>query len=188
MKNTKSILIIISCLLLASGVSGQAVNPNVSYYTIAKVIEGDGFKYRCDIDESERVTLYNANDKFTYTRLVNKDGSPIEAGARDGSIDLIEEETWSRSRSLGIVDSAFPARERAWVKGELLLVTMIIDSSTGKVIEVNFEFLKNTPFQQVPLSVFRKIELDLKREIWFNMTPAGKKLNYCMLFWVHEFK
>ncbi|MDR2129623.1 MAG: DUF5043 domain-containing protein [Odoribacteraceae bacterium] len=183
----KTILSVISCLLLAGSTGAQTINPNISYYTTTRVIEGNGYTYQCDIDEADRITLYNANNKFVYVKWGNKDGSPMEAGVSNGSIETTENDTWSRSKSKSIVDNAFSAEEKAWVKGQAIIVIMIIDSETGKVIEVNFEFLKNTPYQQIPLAVFRKIELELKREIWFKVTPAGKKLNYCMAFWLHEF-
>ena len=37
------------------------------------------------------------------------------------------------------------------------------DSDTGKVIEVDFDFLSTEPFATIPISVYRKIELELKK-------------------------
>ncbi|GHT30604.1 hypothetical protein FACS189432_09670 [Bacteroidia bacterium] len=57
---------------------------------------------------------------------------------------------------------------------------------TEKVIEVNFNFHKTDKYATIPVSVYRKIETELKANIWVTPTAEGKKLNYLMLGWRHE--
>ena len=68
------------------------------------------------------------------------------------------------------------------------MVSMYIDSTTGKVIEVDFKFINKQGFGTIPLSVYRKIETDLKRQIWFTPTAEGKKMNFLMRGWMHKVK
>ena len=63
---------------------------------------------------------------------------------------------------------------------------MYIDSSTGKVIEVDFDFLSIDPFATIPISVYRKIEVELKQNIWFIPTAEGKRMNYLVRMWNQE--
>ena len=65
-------------------------------------------------------------------------------------------------------------------------VRMIVNTSTGKVDEVFFRFMYNDPFITVPVSTFRKLELELKEKIWFTITPAGKKLKFIQRGWMQE--
>ena len=184
----KRIFLIAICLLITGSLRAQTFNKNASYYTTKSTIQGAGFKYRCDIYEGYFVTLHDVNSKFTYAKWGKKDGTNMELGVSRGTIPTIEDDTWTCSKALSIVDNTFSFAEKEWVKGKMLSVTMIIDSSTGNVIEVNFEFSRNSPFQQIPPTTFYKIEQQLKKEIWFTITPKGKELTYCMTHWMHKFK
>ncbi|MDR0565976.1 MAG: DUF5043 domain-containing protein [Prevotellaceae bacterium] len=174
------------CLTLFSGVARpQAFNQNVSYYTSTKTIAGNGYTYKCDIDSyGDRVTLYNINNQLTYTKWTYKNGE-----IPPYMIDDVLEETWTRPHSFSIVNNAFSAAEKTWIRatGHLFGVKMIIDSNTGRVSEVIFEFPKETRFQQIPLSTFRTIEVNLKSRIWFTLTAEGRKLRYCRRAWSHDF-
>jgi hypothetical protein len=184
----KRTLLTAICLLLAGSLCAQTFRKDTSYYTTTQTIQGSGFKLQCDIYKGYRVTLHDVNSKFTYVKWGKKDGTAMELGVSRGTIPTTENDTWTLSKSMSIVDNTFSSAEREWVKGKMLSVKMIIDSSTGKVIEVNFEFSKNSPFQQIPPTTFHKIEQQLKTEIWFTVTPVGKELTYCMAGWLHEFE
>ncbi len=66
------------------------------------------------------------------------------------------------------------------------MVSMTIDTNTGKVIEVDFDFLRDKGFCTIPLYVYRKIELELKKNIQVTLTDAGKKLNFIQRGWNQE--
>ena len=61
-----------------------------------------------------------------------------------------------------------------------------IDPDNGKVADVEFMFVTFNPYATIPVSVYRKIETEIKKNIWFTVTPEGKKQNYIMLFWPQE--
>ena len=72
------------------------------------------------------------------------------------------------------------------VKGKELIITMYIDPDTGKIADVEFIFTNFNPYATIPISVYRKIEVEIKKNIWFNITPDGKRFNYIMLWWGQE--
>ena len=98
-------------------------------------------------------------------------------------IDLTEDDNWTRTKRHSIVKEAFTAAEKQRVKGRKLTTTIIINSHTGKVDEVYFDFVNFEPYATIPVSVFRKIELELKKNVWFTPTAEGRKLNYILLWW-----
>lgn len=59
---------------------------------------------------------------------------------------------------------------------------MYINSSTGRVNEVSFEFHKSDLYIAIPMFVYRKIEIELKKDIWFTFTTEGKMLSY-IYYW-----
>ena len=63
---------------------------------------------------------------------------------------------------------------------------MTIDPATGKVIEVDFRFYRSEAFATIPVTTYRKIEQDLKNQVWFTVTPTGKQLKFVICGWMHE--
>ena len=98
----------------------------------------------------------------------------------------MEDDNWTRQKCEQIVNSAFSATERQRVKGQNFGIFMYISPDNGKVIGVEFTFTMSSPFATIPVSVYRKIETDLKNNIWFTPTADGKKLNYICRFWYQE--
>ena len=58
-----------------------------------------------------------------------------------------------------------------------------ISSADGTITDVYFEFDKDQHYAQIPIDVFRDIELRLKNEVIFELTEEGRKMNYCFLSW-----
>lgn len=153
-----------------------------NYYTSTKTFNESGYVYQCDVSASKLVTLYNKSNRWTYEKQIyTSTGKPF--AMPDSCIDLTEDETWTRSKRYSIVQNAFTAAEKQRVKGSELIITMIINSNTGKVDEVYFEFTNFDPYATIPVSVFRKIEMELKKNIWFTPTIEGRKLNYILRWW-----
>ena len=59
-----------------------------------------------------------------------------------------------------------------------------ISSADGAITDVYFEFDIDQHYAQIPLDVFRDIELRLKNEVIFELTDEGRKMNYCFLSWM----
>ena len=175
-------LLLIGLLLYVSEAGAQTY-----YYNTTKTFSESGYTYQCDLRYGA-VVLYNKANQFTYANQIFKNsGSIVEEGHWD-DIDDVQMETWTRPLARTIVNNAFTAAEKSRLKGESFGITMIISPETGKVIEVNFDFNPYIGYGTVPVSTYRKIETDLKAQIWFTPTTEGKKVNYLMRFWRQEVK
>ena len=64
----------------------------------------------------------------------------------DAGIELFEDDNWTSSKCKSIVNAAFSDSEKQKVKGHDFNIIMYINSSTGRVDEVSFEFHKSDPF------------------------------------------
>lgn len=180
----KTIIIFIGLLFCMLGASSQTY-----YYNNTKAFNENGYTYQCNVTNDKLVILYNKDNKLTYTTLVEKStGKPYFPSER--RISLVASETWTKPQCYAIVNNAFSATEKQRIKatGERMGITMYISPDTGKVMEVNFDFVSNSPYATVPVSVYRKIETELKNNIWFTPTAEAKKLNYIMHFWNQEVK
>ena len=58
---------------------------------------------------------------------------------------------------------------------------MYISSETGKIAEVDFDFVTFNPLATISVSVYRQIETQLKENVWFVPTEYGKGLNYIFM-------
>ena len=139
-----------------------------NYYAVTKTFNENGYTYQCDVAASKTVTLYNKSNKLLFTTQSYKNTG----------------ETFSQTDE-GIV-AAFSASEKQRVKGHELIITMCINSDTGKVDEVEFSFMNFGTYATIPISVYRKIETDLKEKVWYIPTEEGKKLNYIYYWWAQE--
>jgi len=172
----------IGFVLYVSGAEAQTY-----YYNTTKTFNESGYTYQCDLRYGA-VVLYNKANLFTYTNQIYKnDGKSVEEGHWAKKPD-VQKETWTKPLARTIVNNAFTAVEKSRFKGEFLCITMIISPETGKVIEVSFDFMPKSGYGTVPVSTYRKIETDLKAQIWFTPTAEGKKVNYLMRFWLQEVK
>ena len=172
----KTLLTLLS-ILVCTNILAQT-----NYYTSSKTFTENGYTYQCDVRGSKMVTLYNEDNKFTYEKQVYKDtGKPFVMPDYD-IIEVIGDDTKMSAKYYSIIKNSFSLEQKQKLSGSELLVTMIINTTTGKVDEVYFEFHSQDPYATIPVSVFRTIELELKKNIWFSVTAEGRKLNY-ILYW-----
>ncbi|GHT77062.1 hypothetical protein AGMMS50262_17140 [Bacteroidia bacterium] len=171
-------LLIMSLLFYATGVLSQTY-----YYNATKTFNMGSYTYQCDTDDSYMVTLYNKTNQFTYAPQKYKDGTYPKPGV---VLKDVEDDTSMQPLVKSIVNNAFTPAQKQKVKGELLSIAMRINPETGKVIEVEFGFLKNDPFATVDVAIYRSIEMGLKNQISFKPTAEGKKLNYMIRAWMHK--
>ncbi len=156
-----------------------------NYYTATKTFNENGYTYQCDVKASGRVTLYNKNNKWTYADQTIKQTGAIYIMPEAG-VDLWEDDNWTRAKRFEIVNNAFSSAEKQRVKGQEFNIGMFINPETGRVDEVDFTFVDFGPYVTIPVSVYRKIELELKNKIWVTPTVEGKKLNYIIYWWRQE--
>jgi len=150
-------------------------------YSSTRLIQREGYAYQCDNPRGGYETLYNANDQFTYAKRARKDGVPMDGDYLSGRIRTISMTSALRQSIRNIIEGAFTQAEKDSFRDHTLLVTLIINSTTGNIQEVNFEFpVASFGYAYIPIEKYRQIELSLKQNIVIPLTEAGKKLNFCM--------
>lgn len=174
----KSLFILFIISLFMVDLSAQT-----NYYSQDKTFYEDGYTYQCDVTEGAGlVNLYNKDSKYIYVKQINR-YTGEEISIEQNRLRQFEEEIWTKPKCRSIVNNAFSSAEKQRVKGKEFTITMYIDPDTGKVTDVEFIFVTFNSYATIPISVYRKIEVEIKKNIWFKITPEGKKRNYIMLWW-----
>ena len=152
-----------------------------SLYSETKQIQGDGYTYQCKV-VGILAELYNTNQQFVEQTQKNR-RTGENSSIKDSYTPKFERDTWTRPKCYSIVRNAFSEEEKQKLKGEFLKISLYINPDTGKVTDVMFSFSKRGDFATIPIDVYRKIELELKKNIWFTPTEHGKQFNYILLWW-----
>ena len=176
----KRLIISIIATIFTLGLFAQT-----NYYKVDKTFYENGYTYQCDVNEkSQRVRLYNVENKLTYIdQIVKSTGKPIPL---DECAASFEDDNWTKDRCRTIIKSAFSSDDKRRLKGYGLYVAMYISSETGKITEVDFDFVTFNPLATIPVSVYRQIETQLKENVWFTPTEYGKGLNYIYIGWRYD--
>jgi hypothetical protein len=177
-------------LLLAGLLLSMSVLAQTNYYSTTKTFNESGYTYQCDVNTgSKEVILYNKSNQLTYVNMVNKTtGEPFSIPTPDGPYTFTEE-LWVVPKYTSIINNAFTAAEKQRVKERKFGITLYISPVTGKIMEVNFDFLTVSPFATIPVSVYRNIELQLKEQIWVTpITAEASKYNYLLYYIRQEVK
>ena len=172
-------MLIFSALFSFTGVTAQTY-----YYNTTKTFNENGYSYQCDKPDWGLVTLYNKANQYTYAPYEYKDGSPVKN--LENLFPLIKYDNLTEQKCISIVNNAFSPAEKQRIKGSKADVNMIIDTFTGKVIEVNFSFFYTSPGATISVSTYRALELALKSQIQFTITDNGKKLKFIKRYWRYE--
>ena len=173
----KSLISFIVCLCCATGICAQS-----NLYKETKQIQGEGYTYQCKVSSRILVDLYNIEQQFVEKDQINRNTGEYSS-IKDSYTPKFERDTWTRPKCYSIVRNAFSKEQKQRLKGQLLDIALYIHPDTGKVIDVMFSFSNRENFATIPISVYRKIELELKKSIWFTPTEHGKQFNYIFLWW-----
>ena len=150
-------------------------------YKETKIIQGDGYTYQCKV-VGILAELYNTNQQFVEQTQKNR-RTGENSSIKDSYTPKFERDTWTRPKCYAIVRNAFSEEEKQRLKGKILMISLYIHPDTGKVVDVSFSFSNRENFATIPIDVYRKIELELKKNIWFTPTEHGKQFNYILLWW-----
>ncbi|MDR3188354.1 MAG: DUF5043 domain-containing protein [Prevotellaceae bacterium] len=165
----------LNTLLLCSAIFFPLNSVAQEYYAPGKVINGNGFTYVCSDQYESTILLYNKNNVFTGEPQRKKDGSLV---------GLDEIRPYKRTPELATkifkaISSCLTPTDRVTVAGELLLLAMYIDSNTGKITEIDYNFfLHENAWSRLAPEKFYLIEQSLKQNVTFEILPDGKGLNY----------
>jgi hypothetical protein len=170
----KTITFLLSAVLALCWLPSAA---QTKYYQTPQTFYESGYTYQCDI--AGLVYLYNKANKWTYERVRYKSTGKIVDFSRDKVLPVLVKDNWTRAKFAEIVTNAFTYEEALRVQQSIpVSVTMCVNSTTGKVDEVMFNFANFEAWATIPVSVFRKIEVGIKSQIWFTPTDTGKTFNY----------
>ena len=164
------------------------LHAQTGYYSETKTFYEDGYTYQCDVENGVLATLYNKDVKYYgKVKIDKRTGEEYEFHFENPP--HIEDETWSKPKAFEIVNRAFSAEQKAQLQGDELLIGLYIDSQTGKIADVVFDFpavagMDN--YHTIPVSVYRQIEVELKKNVWFTPTEEGKNLSYIYMFWTQD--
>lgn len=158
-----------------------------NYYPETKTFHENGYTYQCDVDEASMVSLYNAECTYYKTEQID-----LTTGKRyeftPGKPPLARE-PYTKPQCFAIVNKAFSPEVKARIDGRELMIKLYIETATGKIADVVFKFTTGNLakiYTQVPVSVYREIEVELKKNVRFTPSAVGKKLNYIFMFWKQD--
>ena len=158
-----------------------------NYYPDTKTFYENGYTYQCDVNEASMVYLYNAD--YTYCKTEQID---LTTGKRYEFVPgkpPLAREPYTKPKCFAIVNKAFPPEIKARINGRELSIVLYIESATGKIADVVFNFTTQKIadiYTQVPVSVYREIEVELKKNVQFTPSDVGKNLNYIFMFWKQD--
>jgi hypothetical protein len=173
--NTKIITMsLISVLLFVTNTTAQT-----NHYTTTKTFNENGYSYQADVNIAF-ITLYNKANRLTGDLTwAFKDGSAVDKGFwADGVNTFTNDLDATDNQISAIVRNALSSAERQRIGNNVLGVKLRINPETGVISEVEFGFRERNPFNTIPVSVFRTIEVNLKNQLRFTATAKGKRLNY----------
>ncbi|MBQ3189566.1 MAG: DUF5043 domain-containing protein [Bacteroidaceae bacterium] len=180
----RTLFLTIALLFVANGLFSQT-----NYYTETKTFYEDGYTYQVNTDTD--IELYNKDNKWVNVEQKYKFTGELyfmsESDARP-----IYKDSWLMNRTLlySIIESGFTKEQKEFLcKDDYdIIITLYINSETGKVDDVSFTFDEFSAFKYIPVSVFREIELKIKERLTFAVTEEGKKLNYIFYWDYYKFK
>ena len=154
-----------------------------NYYAETKTFNESGYIYQAEVLSNGSVKLYNTANLWVNAECVYKDAGTI-FNMPDYGIDLFDHDSWldSKVQVANVVNSSFTDTEKQRIQDVYFFIIMHINSTTGYIDDVYFEFDNTEPYATIPVSVYRKIELGIKEKVRFTLTNEGKKLNY-IYYW-----
>ena len=180
--NTIKVITILICTILCAAVSAQE-----QLYNVSRTFHESGFTYRADVMPGGTVVLFNANNRHDFhQRQTFRDGSPLSAEDIRGGLGAVVTPRISTAipTVTNIVRNALSPAERQRVGDWPLIVRMYVNqeaTTPQSVTEVKFTFSTNSPFATLPVSVYRQIELEIKRQVRFAPTASGRNLNFVVV-------
>lgn len=184
--------------IIASLVASVAVAQTNQYPNTSGTITKSGYTYKYDSPYhngigyfSYLIQLHNASVLYLNVDYANRDGSPLtEKEILEGPLaPLFSGQSMTDDQVRTMINGKFTATQKATFagNGRTLVTEVRVDSSTGKVVDVYFRFLRNGPATNIPVETYRSIELALKQTFSITVTAEGQKKNYIPFSWMLEF-
>jgi len=163
-----------------------------SYYQVSGILEGTdratgkSFKLVCE-NNFGQVRLYNFNNSYVRVPWERKDGQPISEEIAFGYVNTFESNddgTFQQARDIFLNRLT---RNKLDFVGYNFRTILYINSSTGKVTDVEFIFLDSSPFANWSPGTYYEIMEDYKNNMpAFKVSSTGRLMNYVLRSWVEE--
>lgn len=152
------------------------------YYNETKTFEESDYTYKADVHSWGEIYLYNASNAWIGKKQVYKStGKSFDF--LNESLDYFDHASWlvGKENIRMILNRTLSRDEKRMIGDKEIILNMYVNSTTGKIDDVCFDFFEDSPYRFIPISIYRKIELDIKQNIQLTLTDEGRKLNY--VFW-----
>ncbi len=174
----KRIILIFILILNVAFVKAQTY-----YYDVAGELSVENATYVCELTDYGWVTLHNKHITFGQDcpQVYNDTKMPVDDSTQPSEPWLIDDQ-----QMFHVCDSIWLTTTAPYVskkEADRTMIELYIDSQTGKVADVIFEFKGNAPVGKIPPAVYRKVELLLKEKLNFKVAAAGKKVNYIYMMY-----
>jgi len=173
-----------------SSISGMVAQ--TYYYNDSTTFTQNGYSYRCDQKSGARVHLYNTANIYTNTEETYINGSPLSLETRravfDGALNAVMDNSASASASICTAIITDVLSPYSLPSRQVLIITVAFNTTTGKAMEVEFEFLRKQCYATVPVSAYREIETRIKADpdLSLTFTSFGQQLNYVKMDYIYE--
>lgn len=184
MKSKLLLAVVIGLLTCVNSVTAQT-----NYYSTPQTFNEKGYTYQCEIGAGRIITLANKDNKYTNkmpTYMVGKERGKEYVCKGMSNVPISSEDTHSRRACHMTLKPLFTQEERKLLRDEILDINMIINPQTGRVIEVYFDFYILSLYNTIPLSTYRKIEIELINKVYFIPSETGRMLDFILFSWSYH--
>lgn len=148
-------------------------------------IQMSGYSYICDtLEVFNQINIYNLQNHPGRGDVVYADTGKYPEGSPFNVKKKFTGLTDSQKTQLRkIVNDCFTVEQANLLGGSRMKIALNISTPDGIITDVYFSIHMLSHYTQIPIEVFRNIEVQLKEQIVFNLTEEGRRLNYCYLAW-----
>ena len=175
--------------LLGMLLNAIALHAQERYYNDTKTFVENGYTYQCDAAPVDiYVKLYNKDNSYIHVNRVNRytNKALSEAELRVDPIVESPREIYEKAKTAIEEHLTTDQQNQMRQRRQSFIFTLYINPDTGNIADVDFEFLKRSFAATIPVSIYRAIEVSLKRDVHFTLTKAGKSQNYVFVFFDYE--
>ena len=146
-------------------------------YNASKEIKGTDYTYLCEVRNGVFVTLKNKKCVFRgLQQISNVSKSEVE----EKDVPFLKNDDASHAQVLTVCNEVLGQffTTKMDKKHNPLVLNLFISSETGRITDVYFCFATVQKCGEIPPEVYRDLELKLKKDVLFEPTEEGKKVNY----------
>lgn len=158
--------------------------PEVSVF---ETIVLDDCTYIREVVDDADIYVYNecCRSRKDEPMYISGEKVPLEVSMTQEGRFSVKPNAEQAQQMLTIVDDAFTIEQAESLRGYYMFIALRVSSTTGELTDVYFHFVKTTPYENIPIEVFRSIERRMKNELHFEITDFGRSLTYSSLGWAH---